>query len=167
MATLGIRQTTWQALSVRDRTIFRFVGEVLALGVPAQFRDGASDIWFVFDDHRFEPRHVAYFGCLAANVNEIPAGYVVPMVDILDRNGNPTGEQEPENRPKLIQDIKQFCENPARTNPLVLPADVVFPENDSNPWQTLLDAQGTPATMKMGSGVPANWTPYSPIAMSP
>ena len=142
MTALAIRRNAWESLSDRDRHIFRFMGEKLQLGVPARFLDPSSNEWFVFDDHRFEPKPMCYFGCVAANLGEIPGGYVIP-----------------ETRQELVDDIKAFCENPARTNPLVLPSDIVFPEDDPNPWQTLLDAQGTPASMRMASGVPISWTP--------
>ena len=158
MTALAIRKTAWAALSDRDKTILRFMGDKLALGVPAQFLDGAANEWYVFDDHRFRAKPVAYFGCVAANLGDIPGGYSIPMIDLLDEDGVPTGEQVLD-RATLVDDIKSFCENPARTHPLVLPKDVVFPDDDPNPWQTLLDAQGTPAAMKMASGVPASWSP--------
>ena len=138
MATLGIRQTTWQALSDRDKEVFRYVGDVLKLGEPAKYRDGSNNVWFVFDDHRFTPKHIAYLGCLAANVGDFPAAYEIP-----------------EDKSQLRQDIKTFCDN----HGVVLPKDVNFPDDDRNPWQTLLDAQGTPASMQMASGVPTSWTP--------
>ena len=158
MTALAIRENAWTALSDRNKTIFRFLGQKLALGKPARFLDGSNNEWYVFDDHRFKPKPVAYFGCVAANLSSIPAGYSIPMIDLLDGDGNPTGEQVMD-RAKLVDDIKTFCENPARTHPLVLPKDVVFPDQDPNPWQTLLDAQGTPAAMKMGSSVPDSWKP--------
>lgn len=144
MATLGIRRTAWEALSDRDKDIFRFMGEKLALGNPARFLDGSSDEWFVFDDTRFEAKPMAYFGCVAANLGEIPGGYTLPMTEgHLDRT-------------QLVQDIKDFCENPVRGNLLVWP--VTISASDPNPWQTILDAQGTPSSIRMASGVPAGWT---------
>ena len=147
MATLGIRRNAWESLSGRDQTIFRFMGEKLALGVPARFLDASANEWFVFDDTRFKAKHMCYFGCVAANLGEIPGGYTLPM------DGGSL------DRAQLVQDIKTFCENPARTNPLVLPKDIEFVFDDPNPWQTLLDAQGTPNSIRMASGVPPSWTP--------
>lgn len=158
MATLGIRRSAWEPLSDRDKAILRFMGDKLSLGVPARYLDGSANEWYVFDDTRFKAKPMAYFGCVTANLGEIPGGYTLPMKDLLDENGDPTGEQVLD-RPALVDDIKNFCENPARTHPLVLPQDIVFAQDDPNPWQTLLDAQGTPAAMKMGNGVPASWTP--------
>ena len=159
MAALGIRKTAWQGLSDRDKSIVRFMGDVLALGQPAEYETGGGVRWFVFDDHRFKARHVAYFGCVLANLGDIPGGYALPMVDVLDEDGQKIGERL--DKPTLRSQIKNFCENPARINPLVLPKDVVFAEDDPNPWQTLLDAQGTPSAVRMGSSVPDSWTAVS------
>jgi len=148
MAALGVRKTAWNGLSVRNKTILRYIGSVLQLGTPSEFIAPGGAHWFIFDDHRFKAVVLAYFGCTVANLGDIPGGYTLPTT--------PGGGLD---RPQLRSDIRAFCENPARTHPLVLPQDVVYPENDPNPWQTLLDAQGTPATVKMASGVPANWTP--------
>ena len=145
MTALAIRRNAWESLSDRDKHILRFMGEKLQLGVPARFIDPSLDEWFVFDDQRFEPKPMCYFGCVAANLSEIPAAYVIP-----------------ETRQELVDDIKTFCENPARGNPVVLPGAIVFREDDPNPWQTLLDAQGTPASMRMASGVPISWTVVEP-----
>ena len=159
MTALAIKKLSWNGLSDRNKRIMRFtpVGDVLELGVPARFLDGGGVVeWFVFDDHRFKVVPMAYFGCLAANLADIPSGYVVPEIELLDEEGLGTGVFVL-NRVKLRSDIKSFCEDPARTNPLVLPKDVVFPENDPNPWQTLLNAQGVSGNIKMASGVPESW----------
>jgi len=149
-AALGVKKIAWQGLSTRDKTILRYIGDVLQLGVPAEFETPAAVRWFIFDDHRFKAKVIAYFGCTIANLGDIPTGYTLPLT--------PEGGLD---RPQLRSDIRAFCENPARTHPLVLPKDVIFPPEDPNPWQTLLDAQGTPSAVQMGSGVPASWTPVS------
>ena len=141
MATLGIRKNAWQGLSARNKTIVRFMGDVLQLGVPAEFESGGGTVWFVFDDHRFRPKAVAYFGVLVANLGSVPAGYQLP----LDGVGNV-------DKPRLRRDAKTFLD------PLLV-WPVTFPDDDPNPWQTILDAQGAPAAVRMGSGVPAGWTP--------
>ena len=110
----------------------------MMLGKPAKYLDGSSNVWFVFDDHRFTARHIAYLGCLAANVGDFPAAYEIP-----------------EDKSQLRRDIRTFCDN----HGVVLPKDVIFPEGDPNPWQTLLDAQGTPNSVRMASGVPESWQP--------
>ncbi len=145
MAALGVRKTAWQGLSTRNRQIVRYLGELLELGDPAEYEQPGGTRWFVFDDHRFKAKFVAYFGCVLANLTEIPVGYVLPL------DG---GELD---RPQMRADIQTFCESPARTNPLVLPEDIVFTE-DGNPWQEILDAQGTPDSVQMASAVPSTWT---------
>ena len=147
MAVLGIRKNAWQALSDRDKTILRFMGDVLALGVPAQYETPQGVEWFVFSDFRFQPVAMAYFGCVAANLGDIPAGYELP----LDDDGNL-------DKRELRDQIKAWCEDPARTNPLVLPRDVEFSEG-GNRWQELLDAQGCPSAMQMADSVPSGWEP--------
>ncbi len=149
MATLGIRKSAWQGATAIQRTVFRRLGDILELGVPATYQTPGAVEWFVFDDHRFKPKVMAYFASVAANLADWPAGYTVPQ-----QNGE-------DDLATMRQQVKTWAEDPARTNPLVLPEDVVFPENDPNPWQTLLDANAAPSWLKMGGGVPDNWTPVA------
>ena len=152
MAALAIRKTTFQGLSVRDRTILRWLGDFLALGSPAEYESSSAARWFIFDDWRFEPKVIAYLGCVLANLSEIPSGYTLPLLD--DEDGNPTTVVD---RPQLRSDIRTFCESGARGNLLVLPKDITFTEG-GNFWQEILDAQNTPAAVQMASGVPDDWT---------
>jgi len=204
MAVLGIRRDAFQGLSDRDKTIVKFMGDIVQLGEPARYETPTGVEWFLFADGRFRPIPIAYLGCLIANLNDIPAGYELPIgeevrvrVPVLDGNGNQvtvpvevpvydeeTGEPVVDengdpvtrivdvpqweweiqivgdglSRKRLRADIKQFCENPNRTNPLVLPRDVEFTEG-GNLWQELLDAQGAPSAIQMADSVPARWTP--------
>jgi hypothetical protein len=156
MAVLGIRRDAFQGLSDRDRTIVRFMGDVVQLGEPARYETPTGVEWFLFADGRFRPIPIAYLGCLIANLNDIPAAYELPMIDVLDIDGNKVGERL--DRATLRDQIKTWCENPARANPLVLPRDVEFTEG-GNLWQELLDAQGAPSAIQMADSVPARWTP--------
>ncbi len=140
MATLAVRKTAWQGLSARNKTILRAIGDILQLGTPAEFAAGGGAKWFVFDDHRFKPKVIAYFGTLVANLSSIPSGYTLP----LDGSGEVDKRQ-------LRIDAKGVLD------PL-LAWPVTIPDDDPNPWQTILDAQGTPAAVQMASGVPASWT---------
>ena len=79
MATLGIRKSAWNSASSIQRQVFRRLGEILRLGTPALYETGASIEWFVFDDHRFKPKVIAYFGCVAANLGDWPPGYTIPQ----------------------------------------------------------------------------------------
>lgn len=146
MATLAIRKTAWQALSTRNRTIVRHLGDVLELGVPAEYKAGNTR-WFVFDDLRFRPAVMAYVGCAIANLGEVPAGYTVPQLP--DDSGDDLTQ--------MRVDIKAFCEDPARTNPLVEAQDVTH-SGGGNFWQEILDAQNTPVSVQMAGSVPTNWS---------
>jgi len=147
MATLAIRKTAWQGLSVRDKKILRHLGDVLRLGEPAEYESPSAVRWFIFDDWRFKARVIAYLGCALANLSDVPTGYTIPQL--------PEGGDD---LPQLRSDIRAFCESPARTNLLVLPKDITFSDG-GNAWQEILDAQGAPSAVRMASGVPNTWTP--------
>jgi len=158
MATLAIRKTAWQGLSQRDKKIIRWVADLLQLGsTPPLYVTPGGVEWFVFDDWRFKGVHIAYFGCVIANLSDVPAGYTFPQKNVRDFDGNVIGTVD--DRRQMRRDVRAFCENPARTKPLVLPRDIVFTFG-GNHWQEILDAQGAPrGAVRMASGVPASWTP--------
>jgi len=153
---LGIRKTAWQALSERDKTILRAVGILLDLGKPAEYETPTAVRWLIFDDWRFKAVPIAYFGCIVANLADIPANYIPPTDPVFDENGVQIGEVL--NRSLMRSQIKTWCEDPTRTNPLVLPKDITFTDG-GNVWQEILDAQGTPVQVRMASGVPESWMP--------
>ena len=141
MASLAVRKTTWQAQTVRDRQILRYLAsDVLELGQPAHFKAPSTAIWFIFDDWRFDLAGVSWFGALVANISDVPPGYIVPV----DGDGNV-------DMPALRSDAKGFL-----TSKRVWPVTIL--DDDPNPWQTVLDAQGAPAAVQMASGVPVTWT---------
>ena len=135
--TLGISVTAWQGLSTRDKLIFRFCFDVLALGTPAIYLDPTAKRWAVFAHWDWQPRHVAILGVLAGNVGDIPVGYTIPMDgDDIDRAA-------------LKDDIVTFCES----------HELIEPDADMITWQDVLDAQGAPrAVILMGDAVPSAWT---------
>ena len=136
--TLGISVIAWQGLSDRDKQIFRFCFDALALGTPAIYLDPTSKRWAVFAHWNWEPRHVAILGVLAGNVGDTPAGYEIPM------DG---GEID---RAALRDDIVTFCEGHG----------LVTPDASMLTWQDVLDAQGAPrAAILMGDAVPPTWAP--------
>ena len=139
MAVLGIRKTTWNGLPVRDREIMRAIGFQLDLGVPADWIQPPNTGWYLFCDTRFTLAELAYFGCIAANLKDIPKSYELPAT-----------------RAEIREDAKNFCENIAST-PVVWPVEI--PEDTVNRWQYVLDAQGTPSAMQMADHPPANWYP--------
>ena len=139
MSTLAVRKTTWNGLSARDREILRAVGATLNLGVPAEWRQPNNTRWWLFCDTHFQLAELAYFGCIAANLGDIPGGYELPAT-----------------RAEIRSDAKNFCENVASV-PVVWP--ITIPEGTSNRWQYVLDAQNTPAVLQMADQPPAGWTP--------
>ncbi len=148
MAALAFSVSVWTGLPQRDQTILRYLSAILTLGNHDRYERPDTSEWFVFDDWRFKLAHVAYLGCVISNRVDIPPGYTVPQL--------------PEGGDDLAQmrlDIRAFCEDPSRTNLLVLPATLDYTD-DPNPWQTTLDAQNAPqAAILMGGAVPENWTP--------
>ena len=140
--TLGISITAWQGLSTRDKDIFKFCFDVLSLGEPAIYLDPTSKRWAVFAHWDWEPLHVAILGCLAGNINNIPAGYTIPLID---------GHID---RAALKDDIITFCESHG----------LVEPNASMETWQDVLDAQGAPtAAIRMADAVPDSWTPVAPV----
>ena len=135
MAALGIKQNAWQTATDLQKRAMRIFDDLLLLGNPAHYSDGA-ETWFIFDDHRFRPLYIAYLGCFAANILDVPPAYY----------------PDPDTDTQLRSDMRTWVENPARTNPLVT-------SGDWSGFQDILDAQGAPAWIRMASGVPDGWTP--------
>ena len=150
MAVLGIRKNAWNNLSVRNRELVRAVGATLNLGVPAEWETPTNIRWYLFSDLRYKLVEIAYFGALTANLGDVPAGYKIPMVEWFDEDGVKVGERI--NRKQLRSDAKNFLDAY-----VVWP--VVIPEDESNRWQFVLDAQGTPSAMQMADHPPSNWSP--------
>ena len=154
MAVLGIRKNSWQGLSDRNKTIVRSLGILLSLGTPAEYKTPLNVRWFVFSDWRFKAEAIAYFGCVIANLSDIPSGYKIPQIK--DDDGNDLGLD----RSQLRSDVVAWCSNPARTNPYVDPADITHADG-GNVWQDILDAQGTPKAVRMADSIPASWSAVS------
>lgn len=135
--TLGISITAWQGLIPRDKQIFKFMFEALVLGEHVIYEDPITKQWAVFAHWDWVPMHVAILGVLAANVNDIPPGYEIPMDgDEIDRQ-------------QLASDIVTFAEG----------HDLVPPDQSMETWQDVLDAQGAPsAVIKMSDAIPPSWT---------
>lgn len=135
--TLAISVTAWQGLIPRDKLIFKFCFEVLALGESAIYLDPTTKRWATFTHWNWNPNHIAILGCFAGHVGDIPPGYEIPM------NG------EEINRVQLASDILTFCENQG----------MVPPDSSMETWQDVLDAQDAPRlAILMGDAIPPNWT---------
>ena len=145
MATVGIKQTAWDGLRNNQRQIMRLAVARLALGTPARFTDG-TDEWFVFDDWRFDLDQIAILGALVVAVAGLPVGWSPPL--------NPDSTVD--------RDATEAAVIAYVAPTIVWPADIVYAEGDENPWQTTLDAQGTPASIKADGRVPDGFTPVDP-----
>lgn len=142
MATIAIRQSAVQSMTVRQRRLTRWVLAEVGIVDPARFTAPGGNVWLVFDDHRIDLRDVAYFGCFAAQVANLPNDYDPP--DQLD--DATSAEARAWVRSKLNQLV-------------VWPVPNI--ENAADPWQAALDAQSAPAVVRAGTGVPSTWTPVT------
>ena len=111
--------------------------EALVLGEHVTYEDPTTKQWAVFAHWDWAPLHVAILGVLAANVNNIPPGYEIPM------DGGEIDRQQ------LASDIVTFAEAHG----------LVPPNGGMETWQDVLDAQGAQrAAILMGDAVPPTWT---------
>lgn len=140
MAAIAIRQSAVQAMTVRERKLARWVLEAVGIVGPARFTAPGGNVWLVFDDHRIRLVDIAYFGCFAAQLANLPAGYEPP--DALDTASG--------------AEIRAWVRDR-------LSALVVWPVpgigDAADPWMAALDAQDAPASVAAGPGVPATWVP--------
>ena len=151
MPVLALNKSVWEGASQRDKDIFRAFGYYLQLGSPATYTDPSSVEWFVFADDRWEPDEICYFGSLAANAATFPAGY----------------STDGKSRQTIAKDARYWLQGGGGVEGgaapvdrgLVLPGQISYPDPNPNYWQSLLDAQGTPAWLKMADAVPGTWTP--------
>ncbi len=148
MPTLSIQRSVWDGLANNQRQIMRLMVKRLALGTPALYDDAGTE-QFVFDDWRFNLDHFAIIGSLANVVSGLPVDWEPPT--ILDGEGQDTGIVD---RDAVEADVI------ARVAPTVVrPADIIYAEDDPNPYQTTLDANSAPAAMQGWGAVPASWSP--------
>ena len=128
MSAIGIRKSAWQAGTATQRAILRKSCALLDLGQPVLYSDGTNG-WFIFDDDRIALLDIAYLGVLCVGLTQLPPGM------------QPTRQQ-------VIDYV---------TSRVVLPKDIPGLANASNPWQTVLNAQGAPTWVKAASSVPSSW----------
>lgn len=138
MAALGVKVTAWQNATPFQRRVLRLIGDRLALGEPARFLAGGGVEWFGFDDDRFGLVGVAYLGRLLARLAEIDA------------------QTEAQLESKTDAEIRQIIRN--QLDDVVLPDSIAYTDG-GNLWQETLDANGAPAAVQMGPGVPDTWSP--------
>jgi hypothetical protein len=145
-----ISKTGWDALSTKERKVFKFVQQRLQLGEPAIYVDGGAGRHYTFSDSRIDLLDMAVLGSFAANRADLPGAYEVP----LDGEGNV-------DKPQLRSDIQAWLTNPARTHPFVHPNNVTPADEDVGVTpQDVLSAQNTPAAV--GAEIDPSWVPYDP-----
>ena len=144
MPTLEIRQSTWQGLRENQRQLMRWAFRKLELGQPALYETPAAVRWFIFDDRRLDLLMFARLGALANVVSGLPPGWKPPTIG--------TGQN------KRVDRAAVEAEAISRVQAsIVFPEDITYPEQDPNPYQTTLDANGAPSSMRGGSVVPEDW----------
>ena len=150
MATVGIRATAWDGLRDNQRAIMRWGVARLALGTPARFTDG-TDEWFVFDDWRFDLDQIAILGALAVAVSGLPVAWEPPTIITYGFDGIPTDTGKVDRKATEAEVI-------AFVSPTVVwPDDITYDVDDPNRWQTTLDAQGAPASLRAAASIPAGF----------
>lgn len=149
MPTLGIRQATWQGLRENQRQLMRWAFQKLDLGQPAVFETPGGVKWFIFDDWRLDLLMFARLGTLANEVADLPRGWKPPTTG--------TGQN------KRVDRAAVEAEAISRVQAsIVLPGDITYAEDDPNPWQTTLNANGAPSSMRGAGAVPDTWVPVAP-----
>ena len=145
MPTLGIRQSTWQGLRQNQRDLMRWAFRKLQLGPhPALYETPGGVRWFVFDDWRLDLLMFARLGSLANVVADLPKQWKPPTIG--------------QGQNKRIDRAAVEAEAISRVQAvIVLPEDIAYAEDDPNPYQTTLDANGAPTALKGGSAVPEDW----------
>jgi len=146
---IGITKTAFDGLSVKERTIIKFVLSRLRLGEPAIYVDTGDARYYTYSDQRIDLLDLAVIGSFAANRADLPGAYEVPM------DG---GEVD---KAQLRSDIASWLTNPARTYPFVHPDNVTpsDPEVGVTPADVLA-AQNAPAALV--TEIDPTWVPYDP-----
>lgn len=139
MAVVAIQASAWQNASARDRAIFRVAAEHVAIrGTPPVYTVGGND-WFVSEDERFRLIDIGRLGVVAAGIAQNTT-YQLPV--------SATGD--------LLEDQLRI-DMVAWVQPrIVWPVPDL--QDDPNPWQTVLDAQGAPAAFRAAAGIPDGMT---------
>ena len=145
MPTLGIEFDLWeQGVRQNQRDLTRWVSADLALGTPALYEDPGGILWSVFDDWRLDLEMFARHGSLANVIGGLPSSWKPPTI------GN--GQNKRVDRPAVAAEATSRVQAV-----IVLPADIIYAEDDPNPHLTTLIANNAPDTMQGWGAVPANW----------
>jgi hypothetical protein len=134
--TVAVRRSVYDALNTTQKQCVRWVCRRLQLGEPALYVNGSAVAQWCWDDTRIDLDDLAVLGCVAANLNLLA-----------NQQNLPEG-------PELRQQVRDFV-----ASRVVWPSAIPGLADSADPWQAVLTAQGTPASVKAGSGVPSGWTP--------
>lgn len=83
MAILGVRQTLWNNLSVRNNNIVVATDVFVRLGTPSKWVEPPTPpgtVWNLFSDRRFSVEGAALLGAVLGNLGKIGAQYTLPVL---------------------------------------------------------------------------------------
>ena len=161
MATgvLAIRTTVWDGLSDVQRTWLNRVSGHLTIGVPALWDGQGQTQWYVWSDSRWTMTQWALWACVLENIDDIPPGYQIPMIQ--DEEGNDVAP----NYDAMRVDVIGFAEDPGRQSALVYPEDVPGLADSDQPWVPIFAANGVqPTQARFFQEFPQGW---SPVGVTP
>lgn len=133
MASIAVRQNTYNALNATQKEIVRWVAARLELGQPAVYLNGATP-WLIYDDDRITLDDIAVLGTVAANLAAL-SSFVL-------QQGVPTRGQ-----------LATWAQNRVKW-----PAQIDY-TGQANPYAFTLSQNGAPASVQAADSVPATWTP--------
>ena len=139
MSLVRFRTTVWNTPAFQP--VLKWCKAYLAIETGAIYRigPGAGQEWIIFDDSRFTLDHFATLGAIAAGGPGPFVGWEPPL--------HPDGSIDREATEAEI----------ASRITVVDPADITYPEDDPNVYQTTLDAQSAPATIAAEPATEVAW----------
>jgi len=148
---VGIRKSAYDGATWTQQTALRacWVNVGLSENPPVRLRAGDDEPFYVAYTEELTVRELAYMGCFAAHITEIPGGYEVPLLD-------DEGPQAWRNVdwPAMRPQIKNFCDGKG----VVLPGNPGWPDGDeANFYQAILDANSAPAWILAADRIPETW----------
>ena len=137
MPLIAIEETAYDAIEANEEDALRWVNADLALGVPAFYDDDDGVTWLVFD-HRMTLTQVAWWACLMDNMRRVGRLWQAPK----------KADSDDVDREACAVEVQAMV-----ADRVVLPGDIAYTEDDTNPWQVTLDAQGVSASDMQAFGV--------------
>ncbi len=158
MALIRFREVVWN--NPAHQELLKYVSAALLLGEPAQYDiDPGNQRWLVFSDTRFTLEHMAWLGALTAfDLDDLPADWALPTIISFDWETGESTDTE-----IVIRDEAQAQIEALVAGVIVLPDAITYADEDPNVWQTTLDANNAPATVKAENAPDPAWTPVSEL----